>query len=255
MNDSKGVRDTSAGLLFGRGIFTTLRIVNSEPVLWQKHWRRFGTNADKINLDISAFEERWVIYSLAQAVERDLIVNGRARITFTDQSESPIWSTNTETKTALSIITSGLRMIPHPFKLTISPYLVNSTSPIAGIKSCNYLENTLAIDEATARGFHEAIRINERGEVTSAAMANLFWLKDGKLYTPSLSTGCLAGTTREFILENLECDEVIVDLNVLKSSDQIFLTSAGIGVVQVAEFSGRQLERDHHPILDLVPAF
>ncbi len=243
----------SSAFLYGSGVFTTIAICEGRPLLWEKHWQRLSSNAGKIGLDISGYEKESVLRLLAETIKAEGIVNGRARITFTDESESSIRSTNAETKTGLSIITGGLRTIPNQFSLTVSPYLMNSTSPLAGVKSCNYLENVLAIDDAKARGFHEAIRINERGEVTSAAMANLFWLKEGKLYTPELLTGCLAGTTREFILENLECDEVTVDLNVLKSSDQIFLTSAGIGVVQVAEFGGRQLERNHHPILDLLP--
>lgn len=111
----------------------------------------------------------------------------------------------------------------------------------------------MAFEEARARGFDEAVRLNERGEVTSACMANVFWLKDGKLYTPSLQTGCLPGTTREHILENMECVEIGARIAELHSADDIFLTSAGIGVVQVAEFDGRAMRRDPHGILDIVP--
>ena len=62
----------------------------------------------------------------------------------------------------------------------------------------------MALENAKAKGFDEAIRLNERGEVASACMANVFWIKDKKLFTPDLETGCLAGTTREFIIETAE---------------------------------------------------
>jgi branched-subunit amino acid aminotransferase/4-amino-4-deoxychorismate lyase len=83
-------------------------------------------------------------------------------------------------------------------------------------------------------------------------MANVFWLKDTTLYTPSLKTGCLPGTTREYIIENLKCSEVEATMNELNSVDAIFLTSAGIGVVQISEFEGRVMEKNPHEILELI---
>jgi len=84
-------------------------------------------------------------------------------------------------------------------------------------------------------------------------MANVFWLKDEKLYTPILATGCLAGTTREFVLENCDCEEVEVAINELDSVDAIFLTSAGIGVINVAQFDKKHLSDVGHPITTLLP--
>lgn len=111
----------------------------------------------------------------------------------------------------------------------------------------------MSLDEARSRGANEAIRINERGHVASACMSNLFWLANGQLYTPALSTGCLPGTTREFVMENLEVSEIEADLQELKNADAIFLTSAGLGVVQVDEFNGREMQTTGHPILHVVP--
>jgi branched-chain amino acid aminotransferase len=243
----------TGALLNGMGVFSTLRIVNSTTFLWEKHWRRLTTNAEKLGLDISAYEEGSVAALLAEAIKRDGIVDGRVRITFFDESPSPIWSDQVEKKTDLSIITGDLRPVPREFKLTVSPYLVNSTSPLAGVKSCNYLENILAMDEVKGRGFHEAVRVNERGEITSGGMSNVFWLKSGKLFTPSLATGCLAGTTREFVLENIDCEEVTAEIEQLRDADQIFLTSAGIGMVCAAEFEGKKFGKQGHQILELLP--
>jgi len=52
----------------------------------------------------------------------------------------------------------------------------------------NYLDNVLSWEEAHARDFDEAVRLNERGEVVSATMANIFWVKDGAVHTPAPST-------------------------------------------------------------------
>jgi len=61
-------------------------------------------------------------------------------------------------------------------------------------------------------------------------MANIFWVKGGKIFTPGLETGCLAGTTREFLLENFPVSQTNSKINELSKTDEVFLTSAGIGI-------------------------
>lgn len=238
--------------LYGKGVFTTILIRDGKPFLWEKHWRRLSSNIESVDIELSNHPEPSVLDALVASIDENQIVSGRARITFFDARPSAIWSVELSGSTTLSIITGGVREVPNNFKLTVSPYPVNSRSPLTGVKSCNYLENLMAAEEATTRGFHEALRVNERDEVTSAAMANLFWLRNGVLYTPSLATGCLAGTTREFVLENLDCREVEVGLEELSSADAIYLTSAGLGIVAVAEFEKRKLPNPPHQITKLL---
>ena len=245
---SKGVSinpANSLSVLYGKGVFTTIAIRNWEPFLWEKHWRRLSSNAAKLEIDISAYDERSVLNALAGVIENNKVTNGRARITFLDESPGEIWSSPGEKKTSLSIITAGPRKIPDMFKLTISPHRVNTTSPLLGIKSCNYLEHLMVYDEAKGCGFEEAVRLNERGEIASACLANIFWVKGEKFYTPSLKTGCLAGTTREFVFEKLDCEQVELGLDALNEVEAIFLTSAGVGVAVVSEFNGKRLLTNH----------
>jgi branched-subunit amino acid aminotransferase/4-amino-4-deoxychorismate lyase len=84
-------------------------------------------------------------------------------------------------------------------------------------------------------------------------MANLFWLRDGQLYTPSLATGCLPGTTRQFVLEKLEVTEVETGIDALNLADAIFLTSAGLGAVQIDEFDRLAMPKVEHSIVSLIP--
>lgn len=242
LNSDPKIVAVSSAAIYGKGIFTTLTIKEKKAFLWEKHWRRLNDNALKIGIDLSEFSEEFLTRALERLIKKNEIETARARITFFDESASKIWDFETERKTSLLITTAGLREVPDNFRLTVSPFLVNSTSPLAGIKSCNYLENILAFEEAQRRGFDEAVRINERGEIVSACMANIFWRKDQKLFTPGLKTGCLAGTTREFVLENESGIEIEAELDVLKTADEIFLTSAGLGICPVLEFDGKRKE-------------
>lgn len=250
--ETASISALSSASLYGKGIFTTFAIIDKKPFLWEKHWRRLKENADKLKLDLSSFSEEEIKTSLLETIEINNCLNGRARITFFDESPSKIWNFESEKRTSFLIATANSHKIKNDLRLTVSPFSINSNSPLTGVKSCNYFEKILALDEAKNRGFNEAVQSNERGEIVSACMANIFWLKNGKLFTPSLKTGCLQGTMREFLMEKFEVAEVESDFKILKSADAIFLTSAGIGIVQVFEFDEKRFEKLENEITKII---
>jgi len=223
----------SSASFYGKGIFTTIAIYNAKPFRWEKHWQRLVVNAEIVGIDLSEFDEENVKKSLSEIIEKNKLANARARITFFDQSPNKVWQIEPKRRTDFLIVTADFRAVSENFCLTVSPFPVNSTSPLTGVKSCNYLENLLAFEDVKAKGFDEAIRLNERNEVVSALMANIFWTKNGEVFTPSLQTGCMNGTTRSFILENFSVKETKANLAEVKNADEIFLTSSGIEVAEV----------------------
>jgi len=244
---------TSNILLYGKGLFTTVRIDRGEPLFWDKHWVRLGRDSGKVGVDLSEFSEPRVFDELKQKIASSGVSEGRARITFLDRRSSDIWPAETEHDTTISILVGERRRLPEKFSITASPYRVNTFSPLVGVKSCNYLENLMSMDEAKGRGFHEAIKLNENGDITSGCMSNVFWLKRGVLFTPNLDTGCLPGTTREYILEILPCKQTREPIDTLIDVEAIFMTSAGLGVVQAHDLDGRSFARVDHPILHVLP--
>jgi branched-subunit amino acid aminotransferase/4-amino-4-deoxychorismate lyase len=222
----------SSATLYGKGIFTTIAIYDKKPFLWEKHWFRLKDNASRIGLFFE-FSEEEIFAALVKLIAKNKIKNGRARLTFFDESAKGIWTFENNKETSFLMTTADFRPISDVLKLTVSPYRVNSASPLVNIKSCNYLENILAFEKAKSRGFDEAIRLNEKGEIASACLANIFWLKGDEIFTPSLKTGCLAGTTRELILEKYKVFEVEENIESLRKGDAVFLTSAGLGIRQI----------------------
>lgn len=225
----------SSASLYGRGVFTTLAVNNSRPFQWDKHWQRLVEHAARLGVDISEYEEDTVYSALIDLLRQNETSSARARITFFDETSSSVWTFENFRRSSLLITTDDARQHSHELRLTRSKYAANSASPLAGIKSCNYLENVLALEEAKAKGFDEAVRLNERGEVTSATMANIFWINNGEIFTPSLETGCLAGTTRTLVIEianemGYEVSTLGEGFDEFIRADEVFLTSSGLGV-------------------------
>ncbi|HEY0320799.1 MAG TPA: aminotransferase class IV [Pyrinomonadaceae bacterium] len=232
--------------VYGRGVFTTLAVHNGHPFLWHEHWTRLMVHADRARVDRSSLDEEQTRALLSRLIKANSVSEGRARITLlANASRDGIWNLDgaSEEPLTLLLIMTGE---PHALSadvlaLTVSPYRINTLSPLVGVKSVNYLEHIIAWEEARARDFHEAVMLNERGEVVSATMANIFWVRDGALHTPGLSTGALAGTTRTRILTLAEelgvpLVEGVNELAQLGDADEIFLTSAGLGLAIVTTF-------------------
>ncbi len=242
----------SSAALYGKGVFTTVRIVGGKPWLFERHIQRLMRNAVALEVDVTSLKNIDIEAALIELMRRCGLDEGRARLTLFDTSAAPHWSKRSAASSSLMINAAPLRPVPRPLSLTISPFLVNSTSPLAGIKSCNYLENILALDDARSRGFNEAVRLNENRKITSVVMANVFWQRGGRLFTPALETGCLDGTTRGFILENLDVEEIIADVAELERAESIYLSSAGLGIVAADSIDGRELRTNDRTFVDLI---
>ena len=254
------VAPVSSAMLYGRGVFTTLAIYNSEPFFWSKHWQRLTAHAKKLDVDYTGCTEKNVGEALQKLIAVNQVREGRARVIMLARSGRDIWKTKTPgtKKTDLLIMTGDPQKVSqNGLSLAVSPYRVNTSSPLAGIKSLNYLDHMLAKEEARSRDFDEAVVLNERGEIVSATTANIFWAKNGTVHTPNLSTGALAGITRECVIDIankhfVPLVEGVYEMTDLVDADEIFLTSSGIGVAPVTTFDFRRYAIEPESIVNII---
>ena len=234
----------SSAHLHGRGVFTTLAIYGGEPFLWNLHWARLTAHAERAGIDCSLHTNESVKADLARLIEANAVREGRARVTLVARAGRGLWKMQSADGLAsdLLIMTGEARSPEHgTLALTVSPFRVNTLSPLVGMKTVNYLEPLLAWEEARARAFDEAVRLNEHGEIVSGVMANIFWVNEGRIYTPALSTGALDGTTRACVIDlarelSYPLVEGVYGLHELGEAEEIFLTSAGLGLAIASSF-------------------
>ncbi|HKR14945.1 MAG TPA: aminotransferase class IV [Pyrinomonadaceae bacterium] len=246
------VAAVSSAALYGRGVFTTLAVYDSQPFLWTKHWQRLAAHAAKLDIDHTGCTEKSVGESVRKLIAVNQVKDGRARVTLLARTGRDLWKAKlaSSRKTDLLIMTGDpRRAAASGLSLAVSPYRVSTFSPLTGIKSLNYLDHVLSKEEARSRDFDEAVVLNERGEIVSGTTANIFWAKGGTVHTPALSTGALAGITRECVLDIankhfIPLVEGVYEMADLVDADEIFLTSSGIGVAPVTTFDFRRYAVD-----------
>ncbi|HTG92981.1 MAG TPA: aminotransferase class IV [Pyrinomonadaceae bacterium] len=242
------VAPVSSAMLYGRGVFTTLAVYNSQPFLWSRHWERLSAHAAKLAVDLTGLSEKNVGEALRKLIAVNQVEDGRARVILLARSGRDVWKTRTtgSKNTDLIIMTGEAHKKPvSGLSIAVSPYRVSTLSPTTGIKSLNYLDHVLSWEEAQTRDFDEAVMLNERGEIVSGTLANIFWVTNGTVHTPALSTGAMAGITRESVIDIankhfIPVVEGVYEMPDLTEADEIFLTSSGLGLAQVTTFDFRR---------------
>ena len=231
------------GFTLGDGLFETLLAQDGDLEAWTAHIDRLGAGCRALGLP--APDPELVRRESVRALQAAGLEDARAavRITWTagpggrglDRPASP---------TPRLVVTAAPVVSPAgPARLITSTVRRPEMSLTARHKTLSSLDAVMARREAIAAGADEAVMLNSQGNLACAAAANLFWLEDGILCTPSLDCGVLAGTVRARIMaqDGLAVREVVATAEALRGARAIFLTNSLIGVRDVVELDGRVL--------------
>jgi branched-chain amino acid aminotransferase len=239
------------GFTFGDAVYETLRTYGGRPFELHRHLTRLRASAARLGFDIP----------LGDA---DL---GRQLDTLLDRAE------NSESYIRL-IVSRGEGDISYHFERVAGPTIVMVVKPLEpfpeaayeegidvavvdirrnhpsaldpAIKSCNLLNNILAVRQAQSRGAEEALLLNDRGELAEGASTNLFVVMGGAVRTPPLTAGILAGITRDVLfglLQDLQLPfrEEPILLDALRAADEAFLTSSTREAMPIRTVDGRRV--------------
>lgn len=230
------------GFTVGDGVFETMKVVDGVPFALTRHLARLQRSAAGLGLQQPDLAE------VRSAVTEVIAANGglpgrdgRLRITFTS-GPGPLGSDRGPGPVTLSVVASKGTPWPPAAGVAVAPWPRNERSPLAGLKTTSYAENAVALDWAKQRGFGEAVLGNLSGLLCEGTGSNVFVVVAGRLLTPALSTGCLAGITRELVVQWCDADEAELPLDVLATADEVFITSSTRDVHPVDRVGARRIE-------------
>lgn len=212
------------GFTVGDGVFETLKVVDGIPFALTRHLARLQRSADAMGL---VRPNPDVIRAAVGEVldQNDPEPIGRLRITYT-AGIAPLSSDRGDSVPTMTVALAKASPWPPTTTVVTVPWTRNERSAIAGVKSTAYAENVVALRHAHAKGASEAVLSNNRGELCEGTGTNVFVVMGGQILTPGLSSGCLAGVTRELVLEWCGATEGTLSYADLFAADEVFLTSS-----------------------------
>src|SRR3546814_512775 len=164
----------------------------------------------------------------------------RVRVTVT-AGPGPLGSDRAGATPTVLVAVAPLPSWPESTSVCVVPWLRNERGAMAGAKTTSYAENVVALAYAKERGCTEAIFANTVGMLCEGTGSKVFCVFDGQIITPPLSSGCLAGVTRELVLEITDALEEDIAMRAFLLADEVFLTSTGRWVQPVHQIDGRRL--------------
>jgi len=247
-DDAEVIRADDHGLVVGDGVFETMSVENGVPFALTRHLNRLHRSAAGLGIVV---DEAFVRQGI-EAVLADRPDFVRLRVTVTG-GPSPYGSDRGSAAPTVMVATGPMKPWPPTCDVAIVPWTRNERAATTGLKTTSYADNVVALRKAHDIGAAEALFANTRGEVCEGTGSNVFYVYDGELVTPPLSAGCLAGVTRELVIEWLAEEgtpvrEVALPMDTLRETSEAFITSTTRDVMPIAHIDGVPLPAAPGPL-------
>lgn len=239
-------------LFYGEGLFETFRYRGGLPVHFDRHYGRMKKGASVLGVPLP---EQEYLESMAEEAAGDVgIDDAYMKICLLSDGRGPFYGSADRSTVLISL--KPYTESPDSMSICASNIRRNSSSPLSRIKTLNYLDNILAKRQALDSGYDDALLLNERSYIAEGTASNVFWIKNGELFTPSVNTGLLPGITRSILIDladelNIELREGAYGLEDLYGADAAFLTNSLMAICMVSSIDKHELDTNN-PQVDII---
>lgn len=216
---------------FGDAVFERLRIENAQIFNLPFHIKRLsiGLKALKIDFDANNLGD-----ICKKAIMETNLQNGYLRIQICRESQSKGYLPLAN-KSLVLIDTQNNLIIPSDTKLSVYSGIANVSVKAKTASSLNYV---LASMEAKENNCDSAILLNHDGIICETANANIFWVINSKIYTPSLDLPLIPGSVQDIIFKQFDVNQVKQGINELINACEIFVTNSTV-ILQKVNYINR----------------
>ncbi len=231
------------GFQFGDGIFETLIAENGKVSHLDLHLKRLKNAAEVCRLSIPKIDVEKEVQLVMEANE---LTSARVKlIVWRVNSDIPGYgSTTQESEYVVFVKPMTGDRVTYITKSEASHSVFLHPSNTSPFKTLSSLPYTLAAIEKKERKLDELFLLDKQMNVAECSSSNLFWVKQDKLFTPPLATGCINGVMRQVIIKNFQVQEQRATLSELEGIQAVFCTNvARLSIFE--KFKTDRLDTDH----------
>ena len=236
--DKAGVSVTDSGLLYGAGLFETMRSRNGVVFSLKDHLDRLFFSAAA--LSIQTYDRKYITEAIYKVLRSNKLSDARLRLTLTN---GPMSAPEGQRKPTLLITATKLQPYPKEYYekgalVVLSPFRQNTAEPTCGHKTTSYFSRMIALAHAHQKRAAEALWFTVDNRLAEGCISNVFLVKDGVLYTPPIETPVLAGVARKTVCQiavrnSVKLAERDLYISNVQEADEIFLTNVIMQILPI----------------------
>lgn len=233
----------SRGLRYGDGIFETIKFKNNECILLEEHLKRLWLGVDALQFEKpKLFTKQFLRDELENLLKKNKDTTARVRLSvfrgkgglYDAENHQPNFIIQTMPLQSDTSILNG-----NGLQLCIFRDALKAIDKFSNLKHNNFLPYLMGAQFAKASKCNDAIILNHHLRICDSTIANIFVIKDGTVYTPALTEGCVAGVMRQFLLTHLpllveDVQECSLTKEMLLDADEVFLSNSIYNIRWVA---------------------
>ena len=257
MRDSEAVIPVeNRGMMYGDGLFETMVCTDGRVKLLDLHLKRLVRGLEYLGIDLKTSTEEWGAF-FEEGINKNSHLGTQLllRLQCWRNGGRGYTSKTSEGSWFLSFRTLSKECNQPSYRLMNSSLSLPVKSVQQGtLKSSNALLYVLAATEARNKNYDDALLCNTNGYVGECTSANIFWIKERIIHTPSIKSGILNGTRREALLNALQSQsyfrvqEGTYDIHSLYEADMVFSTSTIKGIQSIDSLDKTQFSKDEHAL-------
>lgn len=246
--DEPVLRADNKGYRYGDGLFETMKVVNQVICLEEYHWQRLFSGLQLLQFTVPpgftpvALHEQ--VLSLCEANGCDALARVRLSVSrgsgglYDDSALQYIIECQPADEAVNRFHMEGV---------IVGMYhdACKSCDLFSGLKSANYLTYVMAAKYAKQKGYDDCLVQNQYGRIADATIANVFLVKEGRIFTPAAGEGCIQGVMRSYLIEKCRNTQYAISERPIthtdvEEADELFLTNALYGIRRVRQLGDKQ---------------
>lgn len=248
-SDEKVIHADNRSFRYGEGLFETIRLHNNHIPLWNEHFNRLYLSLPRLYFLLPAhFTSEFLKREVLSLAEKNKCSRAaRVRITVF-KGEGGLWDVPASQFNYLiqcwPLEKQEFSMNENGLDIGVFDAGWKSCDTFSNLKNNNYLLYATAAQCAKQQKWNEALVLNQYKRICDATIANVFFVKNNMVYTPSLAEGCVAGVMRSYLLQQLKLAGIKTEEDEFTAADimnaeEIFLTNAFYGIRWVKSFADK----------------
>jgi len=240
------------GILYGDGLFETIKAVNGKLIFWEDHYFRLMASMRILRMEIPMeFTPEFLEEQLLKTLTASGLVNQTARIRITVYRSGGGTYLPEERGVGYYAFAKAL---PNPFYvLNEEPYEVElykdhyiNADLITTLKTTNKIVHVTGSIYAQENGYDNCLLVNNEKNIAETLQGNLFLVKGSHIKTPPLADGCLRGVIRKQLIniiglmDEYTFEEASISPFELQKADELFITNTIIGIQPITRYRKKE---------------